>query len=202
MKYSLLLMIVSIVIISISCSEQKDICMKIMPDNGWSQGEPTPTSEECEELITSAFGSVEEFEKLEEIEQQKEIEVQKSSYTIDAANLIWLESRIELSSRFKNKGETKSKSNPMVAAMSMDDVVDSILTYTRNVSDQKNIFTKKRGCGRKKSKKKIELAIDTVSLVYLKRAVQEYELPDLGKCLRIVLEYVMEDEGVETSIFS
>ena len=137
----------------------------------------------------------------EEEEEAKEIEVQKSSYTIDAANLIWLESRIELSSRFKNKGETKTKSNPMVAAMSMDDVVDSILTYTRNVSDQKNIFTKKRGCGRKKSKKKIELAIDTVSLVYLKRAVQEYELPDLGKCLRIVLDYVMEDDGVESSIF-
>ena len=74
MKTSVLMLLIVILIFSFSCSEKKDFCAEIMPDNGWSPGEPTPTPEECEEMISLWYGSVEEYEKQKEIEKQNEIE--------------------------------------------------------------------------------------------------------------------------------
>ena len=73
-KTSVLMLLIVILIFSFACSEKKDFCAEIMPDNGWSPGEPTPTPEECEEMISLWYGSVEEYEKQKEIEKQNEIE--------------------------------------------------------------------------------------------------------------------------------
>ena len=32
-------------------------------------------------------------------------------------------------------------------------------------------------------------------------SIQKYNIPDIDKCLRIVLDYSMEEDDVETSIF-
>ena len=124
--------------------------------------------------------------------------IKTAVYTVDGANVIWLEKLMGKNS----SGETKTEGLVVAATnRTMTEVVVQLLNHVRVVPDQKHVFTKKRGCGRVKSKKQIELSIDGPLLNYLNNAVKNYDLPDVGKCLRIVLDYVMEDDGVEEIVF-
>jgi molybdopterin adenylyltransferase len=113
-----------------------------------------------------------------------------ATYEIDGANLTWLENIL-------GGGEGKKESSE---AASMTSIVGKILSHVRGVADQNHVFTKKRGCGRQKSKKKVELSLERETLHWLERSVKQFDLPNVGKGLRIVLDYVMEDEGVEASM--
>ena len=85
----------------------------------------------------------------------------------------------------------------------VSNIVARVVGHARQPGvDQSVVFTKKRGCGRKKKKEAMSLSIDQETLGYLNAAVKDFELPNLGKAIRIVLDYAMEDEGVEDVIFA
>ena len=65
--------------------------------------------------------------------------------------------------------------------------------------DQSVVFTKKR-LWTKKKKEIMTLSIEQKTLDYLNSAVRTFDLPDLGN-IRIVLDYAMEEDGVEALIF-
>ena len=123
-----------------------------------------------------------------------------ATYTIDGANVQWLEDLMGPRSGATKDGKD-SATSATVARRTMSDVVVQLLQHVRAVADQGHVFTKKRGCGRVKSKTTVALALGDELLLYLHRAVKEFDLPDLGKGLRIVLDYAMEEPGVARSIF-
>ena len=109
------------------------------------------------------------------------------NYTLDAANVLWIQHRIEISSE------------PSTASS----IVARVMRHVRHPSvDQNVVFTKKRGCGRRKKKEVMPLSIDQETLRYLNAVVKDFDLPGMDKAIRIVLDYAMEDEGVEARIFA
>eukprot|EP00946_MAST-07B_sp_MAST-7B-sp1_P003624 g3624.t1 len=108
------------------------------------------------------------------------------NFTLDAANIAWIKERM------------KKSAGPSTASS----IVACVMRYTMQASvDQSVVFTKKRGCGRKKKKEIMTLSIEQKTLDYLNSAVRTFDLPDLGKAIRIVLDYAMEEDGVEALIF-
>lgn len=111
----------------------------------------------------------------------------KQAYTLDAANVSW----INAWAAKLPKEETASS------------VVARVMQYVRQPSvDQSLVYTKKRGCGRKKRKESVSLFINADILDYLNSAVEKFNLPGLGKAIRIVLDYAMEEDGIEDRIFA
>jgi len=119
-------------------------------------------------------------------------------YTIDAANLSWLENIVRSGSGGGGGGGGETKNSPT----SMSTTINQIFQHvSQNVKDLHHVFTKKRGCGRAKSKKKVMLSLQLNLITFLQNAVQEWNLPNIDKGLRIVLDFVMEEDGVEQKIF-
>ena len=105
--------------------------------------------------------------------------VAESVFTVDRANEEWLEELVR---------------NGNVESMS-EAVVTILRRAASGAVDEKFVFEKKRGCGRKKEKRKVNLRVDERSAAYLERMVEAHALPDVGKALRIVLDWAMEDGG-------
>ena len=63
-----------------------------------------------------------------------------------------------------------------------------------NISVQDEIFTVPRGKGRKKQKTKILLKLSDGDYQWLLKMKGKYDLPDIDKTMRIILDYVLENE--------
>ena len=77
----------------------------------------------------------------------------------------------------------------------MHDVFQMILEDIHNDSSvQDEIFTVSRGKGRKKKKTKILLKLYDREYQWLLQMKGKYDLPDIDKTMRIILDYVLENE--------
>jgi hypothetical protein len=114
---------------------------------------------------------------------------QSAAYEVDKVNVEWLAS------------VTQTYSLP-----STSDVIARILKKAAEMVSadalmRTFIFDKVRGADRKKVKQSIDLALPQDGCVFLERMMQAHNIPSIGKALRIVLDWALED-GDEASMFA
>ena len=102
-----------------------------------------------------------------------------TEYTVDAANVAWLD-------RVLGAHPGKSAS-----------AVVSTLVLHAKTQDEAFVFEKIRGCNRKKSKQKVQLALTPEVGAYLRDLQVSRSFPDVGKVLRVILDYALEDLAPE-----
>ena len=103
-------------------------------------------------------------------------------FVIDQANLDWIES--------KKRGGGNMTEHEII-----DDLFQLIFVDIKNnASVQDTIFTVPRGKGRKKKKTRILLRLSDYNYQWILKMNQKYDLPNVDKTMRIILDYVLENE--------
>jgi gephyrin len=110
------------------------------------------------------------------------LNVRASDFIVDVVNKKWIDEKLE---KFGNGTITA--------------VVEKVLDVVKErEADENSVFTIARGCGRKKAKTSISLSLSPGYLAYLKRMQMKYNIADIQKTLRIILDFALEgDEGGE-----
>ena len=103
-------------------------------------------------------------------------------FIIDKANYDWFTSKKMLRSGLSEHTILRD-----VFQMIFEDIHN-------NISVQDEIFTVPRGKGRKKQKTKILLKLSDGDYQWLLKMKGKYDLPDIDKTMRIILDYVLENE--------
>ena len=71
-----------------------------------------------------------------------------------------------------------------------------IIEHAMASLDQDELFTKKRGCGRKKEKVSVDDTLPTKLVQYISISKESYSIPTVDKTLRIILDWAMEEKIV------
>jgi gephyrin len=104
----------------------------------------------------------------------------EADYVVDQVNKDWIEAR-----RRESEGKFKTDT----------DVVEHVLQRVQSKeTDEETVFTVSRGGGRKKVKTNMRFALGESNLLYLRLMQEKYDIPNVQKALRIVLDFALEEE--------
>ena len=103
----------------------------------------------------------------------------EADYVVDQMNKEWIEAR-------RRGSDGRFKTNT--------DVVEDVLQHVQSSeADEGTVFTVSRGGGRKKVKTNMRFALDKRNLLYLRLMQEKYDIPNVQKALRIVLDFALEN---------
>lgn len=108
------------------------------------------------------------------------------TYEVDKANVEWIDNIL--------KGHPQSSANDLVNKVISRVIAEATADIAGNAAKRSFIFEKVRGANRKKQKHSIQLSLTSENSQFLTQMMKVHDIPSLGKALRIVLDWALEEK--------